>query len=163
MNKNLKDNVYDIPLNILNTINFSLQKLNGKYVYGVKRAKKLLNDKKVNYGQLKKIIHELKNMDKIKDNVKYNLAGGDSMLIWSQQFLQGERDIVSSRKKSRKNSDEIGGIERNNSYLKKHNKKTNFKIPTNLIKSNSEKTSVSGLVSNGIFEEINKIKKLISY
>lgn len=163
MNKDLKNNVYDIPLNILNNINFSLQKLNGKYVYGVKRAKKLLSDKKVTYGQLKKIIHELNKMDKIKDNVKYNLAGGDLMFNWSKQFLQGERDLVSNKKNSRKRSDEIGGIERNNSFIKKHTKKSTNKVPTNFLKNNSEKNSISTITGKGLFEELIKIKKLINY
>jgi hypothetical protein len=54
-------------------------------------------------------------------------------------------------------------VERKNSHLKSHKKRFSFKIPTNLMKSNSHKTSVSPLTSLKLFEEVDKIKKLISY
>jgi hypothetical protein len=57
----------------------------------------------------------------------------------------------------------MGGItgERKNSHLKKHTKKFSFKIPVNLIKSNSNKSSISPITSLGLFEEIERIKKLM--
>lgn len=163
MNKELKNNFFNIPQNVLDQINSSLQNLNGQHVDGVHRAKKLLNDKKVKYGQLKRIIHDINNMDKKNDLVKYNLCGGERMEKWANQHLKGERDLVSNRKDSKKQADEIGGItgERKNSHLKKHSKKFSFKIPTNLIKSNSHKTSISPITSLGLFEEIERMKKLM--
>ena len=163
MNKELKNNFFDIPQNVLDQINSSLQNLNGQHVDGVHRAKKLLSDKKVKYGQLKKIIHDINNMDKKIDLVKYNLCGGERMERWAKQHLKGERDLVSNRKDSRKQADEIGGItgERKNSHLKKHTKKFSFKIPTNLVKSNSHKTSISPITSLGLFEQIERMKKLM--
>jgi len=163
MNKDLKNSFFDIPQNILDQINSSLQNLNGQHVDGVHRAKKLLNDKKVKYGQLKKIIHDISNMDKQKDLLKYNLCGGERMEKWSKQHLKGERDLISNRKDSKKQADEIGGItgERKNSHLKKHTKNFSFKIPINLIKSNSDKTSISPITSLKLFEEVERIKKLM--
>lgn len=165
MNKDLKSRVFDIPQNILDKINHTIVGLNGENVRGIQRAKKLLQDKSVKYGQLKRIIHDIQNMDKIKDRVKYDLCGGDLMEKWSKQFLQGERDLISGKKDSKKRADEISSItgERKNSHLKKHTKRFSFKIPTNLIKSNSHKSSISPITSLGLFEEVNKIKKLIKY
>lgn len=165
MNKELKHRIFDIPEDIIKTINHAVVGLQGQHVPGIQRAKKLLNDKKVKYGQLKRIIHDLKNIDKIKERTKYDLCGGDLMDKWSKQFLQGERDLISNRKDSRKKADDMGGLtgERKNSHLKKHRKRFDFRIPTNLIKSNSHKSSITPLVSLGLFEEINKIKKLILY
>ena len=87
------------------------------------------------------------------------------MNTWSKQFLQGERNLVSNTKDSRKRADDIGSItgERRNSHLSSHKKKDNFRIPTNPLKSNSDKTSVSSIISTSLFEEIEKIKKLIIY
>jgi nitrous oxide reductase len=163
MNKELKGRIFDIPNDILNQINHTVVGLNGKHIHGVMRAQKLLTDKKVKYGQLKRIIHDLKNIDKIADRVKYDLAGGYLMEKWANTHLQGERDLVSNRKDSKKNADEMGAItgERKNSHLKKHTKKFGFKIPTNLVKSNSSKSSISPITSLGLFEEINRIKKLM--
>ena len=163
MNKELKDRVFNLPQNILDKINHTIIGLNGQHVHGLNRAKKLLSDKTVKYGQLKRIIHDIQNMDKINDKIKYDLAGGDLMDRWSKQHLQGERNLVSDRKDSRKNADEMSSItgERKNSHLKKHTKKDNFKIPTNLIKSNSHKSSISPITSLGLFEEIERMKKLM--
>jgi len=163
MNKELKDNFFDLPQNVLDQINSSLQNLNGQHVDGVHRAKKLLHDKKVKYGQLKRIIHDLNNIDKTKDSLKYNLCGGDRMEKWAKQHLKGERDLISNRKDSKKQADEIGGItgERKNTHLKKHSKKFSFKIPVNLIKSNSHKTSISPITSLGLFEQVERMKKLM--
>lgn len=163
MNKELKSRIFDIPQNVLDKINHTVVGLNGEHVNGIQRAKKLLNDKKVKYGQLKRIIHDLQNMDKINNKIKYDLAGGDLMEKWAKQFLQGERDLVSNRKDGRKQADEIGGLtgERKNSHLKKHTKKFGFKIPTNLVKSNSDLNSISSIKLTGLFEQVERIKKLM--
>jgi len=163
MNKELKGRVFNLPQNILDKINHMIIGLNGQHMDGLNRAKKLLSDKTVNYGQLKRIIHDLKNIDKTNDRVKYDLCGGELMEKWSEQHLKGERDLVSNRKDSRKNADSVSSItgERKNSHLKKHTKKDNFKIPTNLIKSNSHKSSISPITSLGLFEEIERMKKLM--
>jgi len=164
MNKDLKGKVFNVPQDILDKINHTITGLNGKNVRGIQRAKKLLNDKTVNYGQLKRIIHDIQNLDKTNERTKYDLYGGELMERWSQQFLKGERDLISNKKDSRKRADEISSItgERKNSHLKKHTKKFSFKIPTNLVKSNSHKTSISPITSLKLFEEIEKIKNLIS-
>lgn len=163
MNKDLKSRIFDVPQDILDKINHTVVSLNGEHANGLDRAKKILNDKKVKYGQLKSIIHDIKNIDKSNERLKFDLMGGELMEKWAMTHLQGERDLVSNRKDSRKQADEIGGItgERKNSHLKKHKKNPSFKIPTNLIKSNSHKTSISPITSLGLFEEIERIKKLM--
>lgn len=163
MNKELKLRVFDVPQNILDKINHTVTGLNGEHFHGLNRAKKLLSDKKVKYGQLKRIIHDLQNIDKINDRVRYDLYGGDLMQKWAEQHLKGERDLVSNKKDGRKQADEIGGItgERKNSHLKSHTKKASWIPPTNLIKSNSHKNSISSVKLTGLFEQVERIKKLM--
>ena len=163
MNKELKNREFDLPQNILDKINHTITGLNGENVHGVMRAKKLLTDKKVTYGQLKRIIHDIQGMDKVADRVRYDLAGGDLMDTWSKQHLQGERDLIQNRKEGRKQADDISSTtgERKNSFLKKHTKKSSFLPPTNLIKSNSHKNSISSIKLTGLFEQVNRIKKLM--
>jgi len=165
MNKELKGRIFDVPQDILDKINHTIAGLNGENVRGIQRAKKLLIDKKVKYGQLKRIIHDIQNMDKINERVKYDLCGGDLMEKWASKFLQGERDLISNRKDSKMKTDDMIGMagERKNSHLKSHKKRFSFKVPTNLVKSNSHKTSISPLTSLKLFEELDKIKKLITY
>ncbi len=163
MNKELKDREFEIPQNILDKINHTIVGLNGQHMHGVQRAQKLLSDKKVKYGQLKRIIHDFQNLDKVGDKVRYDLYGGDLMDNWSKQHLQGERDMITNRKEGRKDADEMGGItgERKNSFLKKHSKKPDWLPPTNLVKSNSHKSSISPITSLGLFEQVERIKKLM--
>jgi hypothetical protein len=165
MNKELKDRIFTIPQNILDKINHTMVGLGGTHVNGVNRAKKLLFDKKVKYGQLKRILHDLENSDILADRVKYDLAGGDLMLKWCKQFLENERSLIKNRKQDKKNADEMGGLTgfRKNTHLKKHSKKPDFLPPVNMIKSNSNRNSISTLKSMKLFEEINKIKNLIIY
>lgn len=163
MNKELKNRVFDVPKDILDKINHTIVGLNGEHARGLDRAQKILNDKKVKYGQLKSIIHDFKTLDKNVEKQKYDLMGGELMEKWATTHLQGERDLVSNGKDSRKRADEIGGItgERKNSHLKTHTKKDSYRIPTNLIKSNSHKTSISPITSLGLFEQVERIKKLM--
>jgi hypothetical protein len=163
MNKELKSRIFDVPQNILNKINHTIISLNGEHVRGIDRAKKILNDKKVKYGQLKSIIHDLKTIDKVNDKLKYNLIGGELMEKWANQYLQSERDSVSNMKDSKKRADEISSMtgERKNSHLKKHTKKSSWLPPTNLIKSNSHKNSISSIKFSGLFEQVERIKKLM--
>ena len=71
MNKELKNRDFDLPQNILDKINHTVTGLNGQNMHGVMRAKKLLTDKKVTYGQLKRIIHDIQGMDKVADKIRY--------------------------------------------------------------------------------------------
>jgi hypothetical protein len=162
MNKDLKNRVFKIPQDILIKINQTINGLNGQNIKGIQRSKKLLEDKTVKYNQLKKIIYDIRNMDKIKDKLRFDLCGGELMEKWALTFLNNERDLIKSNKKSKKESDETSGLtgQRKNSYLSSHTKRFNFKIPLNLMKSNSNKTSISSLK---LFEELEKIKKLITY
>lgn len=163
MNKELKGRIFDVPQNILDKINHTLTSLNGEHARGIDRAKKIINDKKVKYGQLKSIIHDLKTIDKVQDKLKYDLCGGELMEKWANQHLQGERDMVSNIKDGRKRADDISSMtgERKNSHLKKHTKKASWLPPTNLIKSNSHKNSISSIKLTGLFEEVERIKKLM--
>ena len=162
MNKDLKNRVFKIPQDILVKIKQTITWLNGENIKGIQRAKKLLEDKTVKYNQLKRIIHDIQNIDKIKDKLKYDLCGGELMEKWALTFLNNERDLIKSNKKSKKKSDEVSGLtgQRKNGYLNSHTKRFSFKIPLNLMKSNSNKTSVSSLK---LFEELEKIKKLITH
>ena len=76
-----------------------------------------------------------------------------------------ENILLTNRKEGRKNADEMSAMtgERRNSYLKKHTKKPDFLPPLNMIKPNSFKSTASALTSMKLFEEVNKIKKLIKY
>lgn len=156
MNSKLQPNVYTIPPKVLNVIRHTITGLNGENAKGKKRAEKLLSDGKVKYGQLKRIIHDLSTMDKVNEKVRYNLYGGAQMEDWASTFLNGERQLVRDKKDASASINNNTGLQRKNAHLKTHTKKPQG---INLgIKSNSEKS-----VASALFEEINRMKKIINY
>jgi hypothetical protein len=64
-----------------------------------------------------------------------------------------------------KNADEISGLTgiRKNNFNKTHKQKDNYKTSTNILKNKTDNSYVGQLKSPGLFEELIKIKKLISY
>ena len=163
MNSQLKNNVYDVPEEVLNKINSTLSTIKDPNVIGIDRAKKLINDKKVTYGQLKRIIHDIKNLDKNTEQTRYNLYGGEVMEKWSNTFLDGERQLVRSKKIASHNINNNTGMNglRKNPFRKEGERKHSNKMSVDLLKSNSEENSVSSLRQNGLFEQIKRIKKLM--
>ena len=160
MNKDLQGRDFIVPPYIIKYIDDYRSNNSG---IGEIRAENIIRSGKVTYGQLKKILHDLKYMDKEKDIITYNLCGGDAMERWGSVFLGNERDFIQDKKKSKEQADIIGGINGmvKNAHNTKHTKKLGFLPPLNLMKSNSDKTSVSKLSSIKLFEEINRIKNLM--
>lgn len=163
MNSQLKDHVYDVPNDILEKIGGVLSQVTDETAHGVQRAKNLCAQKKVTYGQLKRIIHDLKNIDKVNDKMRYELYGGELMEKWAHTFLNGQRSLIKSKKKGTQNMNNLTAMHgmRKNPYLSKHKKGEDKGHYTNFLKSNSDETSVSPISSVGIFEEVERIKKLM--
>ena len=101
MNKELKHRIFDIPQNILDKINHTVTGLNGQNVHGVMRAKKLLTDKKVTYGQLKRIIHDIINMDNYDT---YDVMFDEEL---TNYILVFRSDMFDNKYFIQKNDDEI--------------------------------------------------------
>lgn len=163
MNNQLKDHIYDVPNDVLEKINSALSSVSDESAHGVQRAKRLCSEKKVTYGQLKRIIHDIKTIDKDTDKLRYELYGGELMEKWANSFLNGQRNLVKSKKQASHKINNLTGMNgvRKNPFLGKHEKADEKPSYKNFLKSNSDETSVSPITSVGIFEEIERIKKLM--
>lgn len=163
MNSDLKDRVYDIPEEVIQKINQTLASAPGNDVHGIKRAKTLCSERKVTYGQLKRIIHDIKTLDKNTEQARYNLYGGELMEKWANTFLDGERQLVRSKKLASHNINNNTGMNglRKNPFRKEGERKDSNKTYVNLLKSNSEENSVSSIKQTGLFEQVERIKKLM--
>jgi len=73
MNKDLENHVFPIPDQVLD---FLRQQPDNS---SIDRNTHLLANGMVTYGQLKRILHDMKVMDKKADPQKYNLYGGQPM------------------------------------------------------------------------------------
>jgi hypothetical protein len=163
MNSELKDRVFKLPPNILEFLK------NQKDIPELDRNENLLEKGEVTYGGLKRILHDLKGINKATDLARYNFYGGDLMKNWGLMILANERNLIKDRKEATKIANDISGLsgERQNSSIKRHTKNTlSPKInPNDVTKPNSEKYSNSSMFSAGSFkltEEIKRIKKLMT-
>lgn len=162
MNKDLENKEFIIPDDVKKHL-YDQMSSQTSDAEGKQRAINLVSTGKVTYGQLKRILHDMKYMDKVNQVSKYNLYGGAPLEKWGTTILNNERTLLKNNKESRKNANSIGALNgiRKNAFITTHKKNTSSLPPINTIKSNSSKTSISPITSMGLFEEINKIKKLM--
>jgi hypothetical protein len=164
MNSELKDRVFKLPQNVMN---FLRQQ---KDVEGITRNKHLLEKGAVTYGQLKRILHDLRNTNKTGDPIRYNLYGGDLMRNWGMTTLTNERNLIKDRESATRIANDIAGLtgERKNPSIRR--KKSSFlpnikfSVPTNLNKSNSSSFSFASLFSPKalkLFEESQEVYEKI--
>lgn len=161
-NSELKNRVFDLPPNVLA---FLKQQ---KDIPDLDRNEHLLKTGKVTYGQLKRILYDLKGINKNVDLARYNFYGGDLMKNWGMMILTNERNLIKDRESATRIANDISGLsgERKNPSIKRHTKNTfSPKISLNMIsKPNSEKYTNASMFSGNSFkltEEIKRIKKLM--
>jgi len=158
MNKELEGRIFPIDPKVLA---FLQQQPN---VSSIDRNKHLLANRMVTYGQLKRILHDMKYMDKKADPVKYNLYGGQPMEDWGKSILKQMRDTIKNTKQSKKVADDMTG-ERKNAFNKSHTTTFTPKVNLNdVTKPNSEAFSGASMFSAKsmkLTESINRIKKLM--
>ena len=157
MNKELEDHVFPIPDNVLE---FLRQQPDNS---SIDRNTHLLTNGMVTYGQLKRILHDMKVMDKKADPQRYNLYGGQPLEDWGKSILKQYRDTIKNNKESKKIADDLTG-DRKNAYNKTHTTSFSPKVGVNDVTKGSEKWSGSSTFSAGsmkLTEQINRMKKLM--
>jgi hypothetical protein len=150
MNRDLKDDKYVLPDELKSTLKSSFSSMD-KSNKGYSRCNTLLDNGHVTYSQAKKFKHELENE---LEGVDYDNVGGDEMLTFLDNSLNGRRDSVKGGKKNRMNS----GME--NQFLKTHTK-DNSKNPTKVRKVKVATKSDDIMNNRAIYEDIARINKLI--
>ena len=120
MNSKLYGKVFEVPQNVLE---FLRKQPN---IEGLKRNDNILETGTVTYQQLKRILHDLKTMNRILEPQKFNYYGGDLMLSWGISKLQGERGLIHDREESERIANDIAGLtgERSNPSHKRTKKNT---------------------------------------
>ena len=157
MNKELENHISPIPDQVLE---FLRQQPDNS---SIDRNKHLLANGKVTYGQLKRILHDMKVLDKKADPQRYNLYGGQPMEDWGKSILKQYRDTIKNNKESKKIADDLTG-DRKNAYNKAHTTSFSPKVGVNDVTKGNEKWSGSSTFSAGsmkLTEEINRMKKLM--
>jgi|TARA_R110000744_G_scaffold22825_2_gene58141 hypothetical protein len=150
MNKDLKNDFYNLPDELLKILNQTLSRTS-KNVNGYERLSNLCKNKGVNYGQAKKIKHEMEND---LNPQAYKLVGGDGLLEWLNDKLGRERKIVDNTKRNKMNS----GLE--NQFKKTHTKDKS-KNPTKVRLVSTQKNSDEIFNNRAVSEEMTRIKEII--
>jgi len=150
MNKDLKNDFYRLPDELLKSLTRTL-KHTSKNVNGYERLSNLCKDKGVNYGQAKKIKHEMEND---LNPQAYKLVGGDDLLEWLGERLTRERKIVDNTKRNKMNS----GLE--NQFKKTHTK-DKTKNPTKVRLVTTQKNSDEIFNNRAVSEETTRINEII--
>ena len=150
MNKDLKNDFYNLPDELLKNLNQTLRRTS-KNVNGYERLSNLCKDKGVNYGQAKKIKHEMEND---LNPQAYKLVGGDSLLEWLNDKLGRERKIVDNTKRNKMNSGLV------NQFKKTHTKDKS-KNPTKVRLVSTQKNSDEIFNNRAVSEEMTRIKEII--
>ena len=151
MNNDLKNDVYVIPDSLIDLLKVGLSKLQSGDK-GYTRCNNMVNDGKLTYSQAKKFKHELEND---LEGDEYEVVGGDDMLDFINNSLDGRRDSVYKSKKIRQNSGE-------ENVFKKTHTKDNSKNPTKVRTIKVAKNSDDIINNRAVYEEINRIKQLLN-
>jgi len=150
MNSDLKNDFYKIPNELLNILIKNLKSSSNK-VSGYERLKSLCSNKGVNYGQAKKIKHEMENG---MDQSVFKLVGGDEMIMWLNDKLGRERGISDTTKRRKMDA----GLE--NQFKKAHTKDKS-KNPTKVNLAKVQKTSDEIFNNRTVYEQVSRIREII--
>lgn len=150
MNNDLKDDKYILPDQLLDVLKSNLKTLSSGDK-GYDRCNNMVNDGSLTYPQAKKFKHELENDLEDRD---YDIVGGDDILDFINDSLNKRRDSVYNSKKIRQNTGE-------ENVFKKTHTKDKSKNPTKVRKIKIATSSDDINNNRAVYEEINRIKKLI--
>lgn len=164
-NSSLHDKYWNCPIYILNSLRdavnvFENDKKFDKQTEGYKRAKGILENKRIEYKQMKRIKNWFDNFDGDHNDIEYKLNGGKTMHNWVNGTLKKETDAIKAPKKIKSET----GL--TNQFIKQHEKDNN-KVNKHSLKIKIPKISkdISGQVMRGkpVYEEILRIQNLIIY
>jgi hypothetical protein len=168
-NSKLHGKYYNCPNYVLNAVTNAVKNYetlkkedisNNKSTEGYKRAKGILENKKIEYKQMKRIKNWFDNYDGKHEDIEYRLNGGKTMHNWVDSTLNKETQSIKAPKKIKSET----GL--SNQFIKQHEKDTN-KVNSQTLKMKLPKLSkdISGQLSRGkpVYEEILRIQKLIIY
>ena len=167
-NSDLINKLYKIPDNVTNKVKHMLAIIhtNDKQAKGVKRAKDLVDNKKISYGQMKRLKSYFDSYKGDGKDDEYKLIGGKVTRKWVDNALKTDRESIKTNKKVKMD----GGME--NQFIKTHEKDNEN---TNVTASNGGMIDVaksmdsraimhnSAVYKESYNKEIKTIKYLIEY
>jgi hypothetical protein len=121
MNSQLHNKKFKIPKKILIHLSSTLKKLSHVQGPGMKRIRRLIDERVMTYQQLKRLLYDFKSLSPENDAEAYELNGGEVMYNWANETLNNARKEIEQQKKSaQRAADLTPGMK--NAYRKSHEK-----------------------------------------
>lgn len=124
MNSQLQNKKFQIPGKILSHLNSTLKKMGHVEGQGMKRLRRLLDEKVMTYQQLKRLIYDFKQINPEENPDAYNLNGGQVMNDWANETLSKARKEIEQQKKSSQRAADLTPGKKN-AYRQSHEKNGN--------------------------------------
>lgn len=164
-NSDLDGKYWNCPDYVINSFKDAIKSFDSinkddKKPEGYKRAKGIIENKKIEYKQLKRIKNWFDTFEGNHNDIEYKLNGGKTMENWVNSTLNRETQAVKAPKKIKSET----GL--TNQFIKQHSK-DNSKVNKNTLKMKLPNISkdVVGQVWRGkpVYEELLRIQELIIY
>lgn len=163
-NSDLQNGYFSCPDDVIGAIQSELASYEkGGNTKGLKRAKGIVEKKKVSYSHIKRLKNYFDNYEGDGTDAEYKLNGGDKMKKWVDNTLKGARDAIHNVKKTRMNTGE------ENQFKKTHNKDKSNADPTRVRLPRPHKGSVERQIMTNkvtyesVSDEMEEIRYLIEY
>lgn len=125
-NSSLQGKVYKVPDKVFNRINAMLRTINidDKHSKGYKRAKDIVADRKISYGQMNRLKNYFETYEGDGTDNEFKLIGGDLTKKWVNDTLGQDTESIKKQKKAKMDV----GME--NQFIKPHTKDNDNADPT---------------------------------
>jgi hypothetical protein len=168
VNNNLDHKSFKVPDKVANRITQALKTINvnDKQAKGLKRAKDMVDNKRISYGQMKRLKNYFDSYEGDGMDAEFKLIGGTLTRKWVLDSLSQDRESIHKIKKARMDAGE------ENQFLKPHTKDKDNANPTKanggMIKTKDSFTNDRIMSGDAIYQEqynkkIDSIKYLIEY
>ena len=164
-NSELHNSYWNCPEYVTNCLSSAVKTYetinkDSKTTEGYKRAKSILEDNRIKYGQMKRIKNWFDSFEGDHNDMEYRLNGGKTMNNWVDNQLNTATEVIKGPKKIKMKT----GL--SNQFIKPH-KKDNTKVNKHSLKLPLPNLSkdIPGQIWRGkpVYEEIKRIKSLITH
>lgn len=129
-NKELEEKYYTCPDDVINSLRVKISKYeHGGDTKGYKRAKGIVDSKRISYQQMKRLKNYFDNYEGNKTDDEYILNGGERMGEWVNTTLGSSRDAIYNVKRTEMNAGKENAFRKTHTKDKANANPTNVNIP----------------------------------
>lgn len=163
-NSDLKNAYYNCPDKVINNIKSALSAYeSGGNTKGLKRAKNIVEKKKISYTQMKRLKNYFDSYEGDGTDDEYKLSGGKAMQEWVDGALKSSRDAIHNEKEVRMDAGEENQFKRAHTKDKDNADPTRVRLPRPHKGSVHRQIMTNKVTYESVSDEIEEIRYLIEY